>query len=226
MPSLVWLERNLETEPPIGRDGLARCARYRDGHCTVKIPVRVRSANLLPSLRPLSGDLAAAHDTSRLHLEDVGEIAAEGDLELKTHRLHAVVGDVEIFVHAAADRSADGEAERARENWTVFREKGLVGKEDACRVVADGTAVQQLPRLAVGVNRPTADDPRIKKVKTLFARPIDLPVRLADEDRLALMDGDLRWTNLNLERHHVLLTATLSAAAAAIMSNEYALPRS
>ena len=191
----------------------------------MKIPVRICGANPLPSLRPFRGDLATAHDAARLHLEDVGKVASEGDLELKPHRLHAVVGDVEIFVQAAADRSADREAEGARGNRAVFGEDGLVGEEDACRVIVDRAAVQQLPRFAVGVNRPTADNPRVEEVQTLVARPIDLPVRLADEHRLTLVDGNLRWTNLNLERHDVRLMvafdATWSSPARAVAQDRY-----
>src|SRR5262249_18323339 len=70
-------------------------------------------------------------------------------------------------------------------------------------MIVDGTAVQQLPRLAVGIDRPVADNPGVEKVKALLARPVDLPVRLADEHRLTLMDGDLRWANVNLECHGV-----------------------
>ena len=172
MPSLARRKHDLEAEPPIGGNSLARCARHRDRHCTVKIPVRIRGANPLPSLRPFGGDLATAHDVARFHLEDVGKVASEGDLELKTHRLHAVVGDVEIFVQAAADRSADSEAEGARKNRAVFGEDGPIGEEDACCVIADGTAVEQLPRFAVGVDRPIADNPRVEKVQALLARPV------------------------------------------------------
>ena len=221
MPSLVRLKRDVEAEPPVGGDSLARCTRHRGCHGTVKIPVRIRGANPLPRLRPFSGDLAAAYDVARLHLEDVGEVASKGDLELKPHRLHAVVGDVEIFVQAAADRSADGEAEGARENRAVFGRDGLVGEEDTCRVIADRASVEQLPRLAVGVNRPTADNPRVEEVQALVARPSDPPVRLADEHGLPLVDGNLRWTNLNLERHDVRLMVVWSSRARAVARDRY-----
>src|SRR5207253_367601 len=65
---------------------------------------------LLLRLRPLRGDPTAAHDAAGLHLEDVCEVATQRDLELKAYPLHAVVGDVEILVHAAVDRSADDKA--------------------------------------------------------------------------------------------------------------------
>jgi len=97
------LNGDLKTEPPVGKNGLARCARHQSGHGTMKIPIRIHSAKPLSSLRPLRGDLATAYDAARFNLEDVGKVGSEGDLELKTHRFHAVVGDVEIFVQAAAD---------------------------------------------------------------------------------------------------------------------------
>ena len=120
--------------------------------------------NLLPPLRPCSSDLAAAYDVSRLDLEDVGKVASKGYLKLKTHRFHAVVGDVEIFVQATAERSTDSKADGARRDWAIFGEDGLVGEVDARCVVANGTAVQQLPRHAVSIDRPVADDPRVEEV--------------------------------------------------------------
>jgi hypothetical protein len=60
VPSLAGLKRNLEAEPSIGGNGLARCTRHGDCHRAVKIPVRIRGTKPLPSLRPFCGDLAAA----------------------------------------------------------------------------------------------------------------------------------------------------------------------
>ena len=40
---------------------------------------------------------------TRLNLKDVGKVAAKGHLKLKTHWLHAVIGDVEVFVEATAE---------------------------------------------------------------------------------------------------------------------------
>src|SRR5262249_7466781 len=198
---LARRDRHLEAEPPIGRNRLARCARHGDCDRAVKISVRIGGTQPLTSLRPFRRDLAAAYDVAGLHLEDIGKIAAWRDFELKPHRLHGIVGDVEIFMQAAGDGSADRQPDGARRDRAVFSWNGLVGQEDACGMVVDGTAVQQFPRFTIGVNRPIADNPRVKKVHPFLARPGDLPVRLADEHRLTLVDRDLGRTDLNFKRH-------------------------
>src|SRR5215467_4393029 len=118
MPSLARLKRDLEAEPSIGGNGLARCTRHCDRKRAVKIAVRIRGTKPLPPFRPFGGDLAAAYDLARLHLENVGKLASQRDFELKAHWLQGVVGDVEIFVHAADNRSTDGETEGTRRDRT------------------------------------------------------------------------------------------------------------
>src|SRR6516162_11013299 len=180
MPCLARLEGHLEAEATIGVDRLCRRLRRGYRHGTAKVTIAVCRAQSLMRFGPLRGDPAPAHNPARLHLEDVGEVAAERDLELEPHRLHAVVGDVKVFVHAPADGSAYGKAQCARRDRAVFGEQGPIGQEYAGCVVADGAAVQQLPGFAVGIDRPTADNPRVEEVETPFARPFDLPVLLAD----------------------------------------------
>src|SRR5436309_2011170 len=48
MPGCLRLKRNLEAEPSIGVNGLARRARDAHGHGAVKVPIRVRRAEPLP----------------------------------------------------------------------------------------------------------------------------------------------------------------------------------
>src|SRR5262245_44185371 len=69
--------------------------------------------------------------------------------------------------------------------------------------MGDGTAVKEAPGFAVGIDGPTANHARIKEIKPLLARPIDLPVRFSDQHCLPLVDRDLVWTDLNLEWHDV-----------------------
>src|SRR5258708_5066684 len=108
MPRLARFQRHLEAEPAVGV--LRLCGRVRRGnrHRTAESTVAVYGAQMLVCFRPLCGDPASAHNTARLHLEDVCEVATDHDLELKPNRLHAVVGDVKVFVQPAPDRPADG----------------------------------------------------------------------------------------------------------------------
>src|SRR5207249_4275049 len=111
---------------------------------------------------------------------EICEVAADGDLKLEFYRLHAVVGDVEIFMHAPINPSADGETERARRNDAGFRRERTVGKENPRRVIGDGPAVQEFPCLSVGKDGPTADNARIEEVEPPFAWPMDLSVWITD----------------------------------------------
>src|SRR6478672_569176 len=54
---------------------------------------------------PFGGNPAAAHDTVRFHLKQIGEVAANRYLKLKAYPPHTVVGDFDILVHAVIDPS-------------------------------------------------------------------------------------------------------------------------
>ena len=75
--------------------------------------MRYVRAQFLLLVGPLRGDAAATDDAFGLHFEDIGEVAADGDLQVEADRLAAVVGDVEVFVHAAANGAAEHEAQGA-----------------------------------------------------------------------------------------------------------------
>src|SRR5262249_1641336 len=156
-----------------------------------------------PLLRrcPLRGDPPAAHDVAGLHLEDVGEVGTQRDLKLKSYPLHAVVSDVDILVHAAADRSAENKAQRALRDDAIHGGDPSIGEINARSVVSDGATIKQVPGFAVGEDGPTADDARVEEIKPLLAWPADLPVRFAYQHCLALVDGDLVRADLNLEWH-------------------------
>ncbi len=128
MPGLAGIEGDLEAEPAIGihRFGLLMLRSNR--YSADEIAVAIDRPQLLLPLRPFRGDPSAPHDVTGLHLEDIGEVAAQRDLELKAYPLHAVVRDVEVLVHAAADRSADDEAERARQDDAVSGVNLSIGK--------------------------------------------------------------------------------------------------
>lgn len=140
----------------------------------------------------------------RFHFEEIGKVAADGNLELKLYRLHAVVGEFNILVHTVTDAPTDRKSERARRYRAIFRCKGAIGKKYPRRIVSRGAAAEQHPGLAIGIDGPTADNARIAKKQAFLARPFNLAVQLADQDCLTLVYGDLRGADLHFERHDAL----------------------
>ena len=107
MPCFARFEGYLEAEATVGVHCPCRGLRRGNRHRTAEVTVAVCRAQSLMRFGPVRGDPPSTHNMPRLHLEDVCEVAAERDFELEPHRLHAVVGDIKVFVHAAAYRSAD-----------------------------------------------------------------------------------------------------------------------
>jgi hypothetical protein len=201
MPGIARIEANFEAEAAIGIRP-ARLARCRSNcHGAGEIAVMVTRTKPLLDLRPVGRNPTAAYDVVRFDFEDVGKVAAQRDLELKAYAPHAVVGKVQILVQPAVDHSTDNEAERAIRNNAVGGRNAAIGEIGPRGIVGDRAAVQENPRLAIGVNSPTADHPRIIEIETLLARPIDLTVRIADQQRLTVVDRCLVRTDLNLEWH-------------------------
>src|ERR1035438_10012537 len=103
VPGLSRPKRDLKAQSAIGIHRLRRRMRRNDGYGPAEISVAIGGPKLLSPWRPLGGNPPAAQDVTRLHLEDIGEVATNGDLQLELNRFHAVIHDVEIFVHAAID---------------------------------------------------------------------------------------------------------------------------
>ena len=104
-------------------------------------------------------------------------------------------------MQAAIDHSTDNKAKRAACNNPIGGRNPAIGEIGARGIVGDRAAVQENPWLAIRINGPTADHPRIIEIETLLARPVDLAVGLADQHRLTVVDRDLVRTNLNFEWH-------------------------
>ena len=202
MPSLPSFKRYVETQPPVGvHRRLAVSLARADDHFATEVSVAIGHAQHLPLVRPRRGDATAAHDLIALDLEDVCKITADRDLQVEAHRSLAVIGDVNILVQSPLDMAADHQPQRARCDRTVLAHEGAISLEDARRMRGDSAAIQQVPRLAVGIDRPGADHPGVTKIQPTVAGPVHLPVGLRQQHRLCLMDGDLRRADLNLERH-------------------------
>ena len=188
MPGFAALQDDLEVEPTIGISCFGSTLRRSHHHGANEIAIAIAGSQLLPSLRPLRDDVPAAHDVIRLDLEYVGEIATQHDLKLKVHPLRAVVRNIKVLVHSPADQPTDNETKCAWRNDTIRGENPPIREVDSRGIVRNRTSIEKFPRLAVRINCPTADDARIKEIKTLLARRLNLPIWLAHKDRLAVMN--------------------------------------
>src|SRR6185437_9136013 len=201
VPGRTGFEDDLEAEPAIGIDRPTRGAGHANRQGAREIAVAVGGAEFLVRFGPARRDAPAAHDMARFYLEDIGKIAARRDLQLKANALHAMIGDIDIFMQAAGYRSADGKAEGALRNRSVLALQRSVGQKDATGVVAGCAAIERLPPLAIRIDGPADEDAGIAEIESLFAGPLDLTVRLADQHGLPLVDGNLLGADLDLERH-------------------------
>src|ERR1700722_4792387 len=112
MPSLPSLQRNVETQAPIGiHRRFAVSLAGADDHFPTKVSVAIGDAQHLSLVRPRRGDATAPHDAIALDLEDVGEIRADRDLQVEAHWVLAVIGDVKIVVQSALDMAAGYQAQ-------------------------------------------------------------------------------------------------------------------
>src|SRR6185437_16656040 len=112
MPRLPGFQDDIEAQAPVGiHRRLAVSLASADDDFAAKVLVAVGDAKDLSLRRPGGDDAAAAHDVVALHLEDVGEISPDRDLEVETNRLLAVGGDVEVFVQAAINMTTDDETQ-------------------------------------------------------------------------------------------------------------------
>ena len=109
-------------------------------------------------VRPFGSNPAAAHDAILFHLKEIGKVAANRDLELKAYAPHTVVGDFNILVHAASDRSAHREAKCAFWYSAAFCREYAIGEKYPSRVICECTAIEQRPRFTISVDRPIADN--------------------------------------------------------------------
>ncbi len=126
----------------------------------------------LPALfRPGRADPPAPDDASALDLEDVGEVAADRDFKVEVHALAAVIGHLDQLVHAAVDHPAQHEAQRSRRHLPGLAGECAVGQEHPRAVIHRRPAVQQVPLLAVRIERVGADDARVEEVEPLVGRP-------------------------------------------------------
>src|ERR1700759_365710 len=145
MPGGARLQIDFEAEPTVYVHCFRLATSRSDRNGAQKIGVAIAGAKLLRRLRPGGGYLAAADDVVRFYLKNVGKIATHGDLELKVDALSAVVGQVDVFVHAFVDHPADQEAKRARRDNSSRGRNLRIGQISPRSVGRNGPAIEQVP---------------------------------------------------------------------------------
>lgn len=127
VPRRAGREVDLEGQPPVGEGARARAVAGPEDEGAPEVAVHVGRGQGRVRLVPLRRHAAAARDAARLDLEDVGEVAPDRHLEVEPDPGGAVVGEVEVLVHAFARDVAQHRGERARQDRAVLAEDLAVG---------------------------------------------------------------------------------------------------
>ena len=199
-PGLPGLQRDGEAEAPVGVGGW-RISFGADGDGAGEDAVVVGGREFETLVGPGRVDAAAADVAAGFDLENVGEVAADGEFEVEGDGGAAVVADLEALVHAAVDEAGEDEAEGAGGNIAGLGGELAVGEEDFRGVVGGGAAVDELPGLAVGVEGVGTDDAGVEEIEALIGGPCHLAVQIGEEDGVALVDRELRRADFDLDRH-------------------------
>ena len=210
MPGCARRQDHLECNPAVRIQRRSVVALGSDGDFAKKILIAVSGGETLLGTGPFGRDPSAAHAMTGFHLEDVGKVAAQRNLEVKADGLVAIVDQLEILVHAAANLATYREPQRVCRDRAALGGDFAVGQKNARRKRVGGAAVEQIPRFAVGIDRPTADDTCIEAIQAFLARPVDLAVELADENDVPLVNRELWGPHLDFERHQILLIDLLA----------------
>src|ERR1700733_15123596 len=78
-----------------------------DSHAAAEIFVAIGDAKYLLLGQPRCSDAAASHNFLTLNFEDVREIGADRYLKVETHRILAIVRDVNVLVQPTIDLTTD-----------------------------------------------------------------------------------------------------------------------
>lgn len=154
-------ELDLERDPAIRIAGRRGIVQEPVDQAPAEVSINVRGLKLRPPLVPPCHDTALADEASELHLEQVREVRAQGDLEVEADGHEPVVHDIQVLVDAITDGTADDERQRARGDVAVLSRDNSVGEVDARCEARRGGRVQALPRptgpiVMVGTKCPSA----------------------------------------------------------------------
>ncbi len=90
-------------------------------------------------------------------------------------------------MESAIDPSSNHKTDGPGRDVSFLRGDGAIDEIDPRGVMANARRIEEVPRLAIRVNLPAADEARVKKKKPFVAGIRDLAVALCDEHGIALM---------------------------------------
>ena len=85
----------------------------RNDQLPLKAPVRVGGAQLAGFLVPRALQIAPSHQAPAAHVEDVGEVRFDGDLQDEADRVTGKADEVVVLVHALENGAVEAKADRA-----------------------------------------------------------------------------------------------------------------
>src|SRR5436190_21373155 len=121
MPCRARLQGDLETQPAVGKKWLAVVTADADHHAAREVAIAIDRPQLGFRSRPLRDDAPAPHDVLGFDFEDIREVRADGDFQVKARPRGSMIGDVEVFMHAAAERAADRQSQTMPRYRSVLR---------------------------------------------------------------------------------------------------------
>ena len=150
MPGLVRARADVETQPTVGMDGAWSpfTSSYPDR--AEEVPVAIGQWSASGAFRTSRCGYGRAGRCDALHIEHIGEVGPERDLQVEPHRLLAMVGDIDVLVQppSIARPSMRPACVPGRRRP---RSGSSVGQEDPRGVIGDRSTAQQFPWFAIGV---------------------------------------------------------------------------
>src|SRR5262249_16657034 len=120
VPLLAGLERDLEADSSVGERCRARVLQQAKDEAAREVAIRVRGLQLPAGLVPIGRNTAAAHKSTGLDFEEIGEVRAQRNLEIEANGGTTVVRDVDVLMDAVSHAADERQPERASADRSVF----------------------------------------------------------------------------------------------------------
>ena len=174
-PRCLRRERDIEEDTPIREARLGRRIVQTVEEAAVEVAVVIGVQQRGAAVVPMRADDAAIDEFVPAHIENVGEVGADDDLELKVHRREAVVRDRDLLADAVADLPLDDHAEGAGGERAGLGLDGGVRVVPARLGIGNRAAVDQRPRRAIDAEFVMAEEARVLREEPKFSTRLNVP---------------------------------------------------